>query len=113
MLWHFLVTWIATTISLLVLSRLPIGLELKDAGTALVAALVLGLLNAFVRPVLAFFTFPITLLTLGLFSFVISAAMLWLTSGLVKGVRLSGCLSALVSAVLLALLNAILLAILT
>lgn len=107
-MWHFILTWLVTTASLLILSRLRIGLDLKDTGTALVAALVLGLLNAFVRPVLAFFAFPVTLLTFGLFSFVINAFILWIVSALVKGFELKGCLSSLVVAVLLAILNAVL-----
>jgi putative membrane protein len=110
---QFLLTWLVTTISLLILTKLPVGLELEDFGSAIVAALVLGLLNAFLRPILAFFAFPITFLTLGLFSFVINAFILWLATGLVKGFRLNGCLSALFSAVLLGLLNGLMLSILT
>lgn len=102
---YFIITWLVTTVSLLILSRLKIGLDLDDLGVALVAALVLGLLNATVRPVLAFLTFPINFLTLGLFSFVISGFILWLTSAFVKGFELRGCLPAIVVAILLAVLN--------
>lgn len=107
-MWHFILIWLVTTVSLLILARLRIGLDLRDTGTALVAALVLGLLNAVLRPVLSFFAFPINFLTFGLFSFVISAFILWLTSALVKGFEIKGCLPAILVAVLLAILNAIL-----
>jgi putative membrane protein len=102
----FLVTWLVTTVSLLIISRLRLGLDIKDLGSAAVAALVLGLLNAIVRPILAFFSLPITILTLGLFALVLNALMLVLMAGLVKGVRLqNGFWSALVSAIVLSLLN--------
>ncbi|GIV77600.1 phage holin family protein [Litorilinea aerophila] len=111
MLTHFIVTWLVTAVSLLILSKLPLGIEIDDFGTALVSALVLGLLNAFVRPVLAFFTFPITVLTLGLFTFVLNAIIFWLAAALVDGFRLrGGWLAALIGPIALGLLNGLLLA---
>jgi putative membrane protein len=66
------------------------GIELRDVGTTLLAALVLGVVNAVVRPILVFLTLPITLLTLGLFIFVLNAFCLWLTSRLVPGFDVHG-----------------------
>jgi putative membrane protein len=105
MLTSFLITMLVTALSLLILSRMNLGLEIKDTGTAIVAALVLGLLNATLRPVLGFLAFPITLLTLGLFAIVLNALVLYIAAALVEGFRLRGFLSAVVISILLGLLN--------
>ena len=81
----FIVTVVVTAVSLLILARISIGLDVDDTGSALVAALVLGVLNATLRPVLGFLAFPITLLTFGLFSFVLNAIVLYVTAAVVKG----------------------------
>lgn len=104
-MWAFIVTLLVTALSLLILSRLNIGLEIRNTGTALVAALVLGVLNALLRPVLGFIFFPLTVLTLGLFAVVLNAVILYLASALVNGFTLRGPLTALIGAVLLAILN--------
>lgn len=102
----FLLTWLVTTVSLFIISRLKLGIDIKDLGTVAVAALVLGLLNAVVRPILAFFSLPITILTLGLFALVLNALMIMLMAALVKGVRLqNGFWSALLGSIVLSLLN--------
>ena len=101
----FIVTLLVTALSLLILSRLNLGLEIRDTGTALVAALVLGLLNATLRPVLGFLTFPITLLTFGLFAIVLNALILYITAALIEGFRLRGFLNAIVISILLGILN--------
>ncbi len=73
-----LVIWLVTSISLLIISQIDFfGIEVKNFGTALVVALVLGILNALLGPVLRFFSFPLIILTFGLFSFVINAAIFW------------------------------------
>lgn len=109
MISHLLIVWLVTSVSLLIISKLPLGIEIDDFGTALVAALVLGILNALVRPVLAFFTFPLTLLTFGLFTFVLNAIVFTLAAALVDGFHLrGGCLSALIGPILLSLLNSLL-----
>src|SRR5205809_2010913 len=66
------------------------GITVAGIGAALVAGLVLGLVNAVVRPILVVLTLPITLVTLGLFLFVLNAFCLWLTSELVKGFEVHG-----------------------
>lgn len=105
MLAGFLITLLVTALSLLILSRLNLGLEIENTGTALIAALVLGLLNATLRPILGFLAFPITLLTLGLFAIVLNALILYITAALVEGFRLRSFLSAIVIAILLGILN--------
>lgn len=110
---HLLAVWLVTAVSLLIISELPLGIEIDEFSTALVAALVLGLLNAFVRPILAFFTFPLTIITFGLFIFVLDALVFALTASLVAGFRLrGGCLSALIGPVLLSVLNSLIFALL-
>ena len=112
---ELLIIWLVTSLSLLVISRIGLfGIDIENFGTALLVAVVLGLLNAILRPILAFLSFPLLFLTFGLFSVVINAVVFWLAAGLVKGFELRrGCFSALVGPVALALLNSIILAILS
>ena len=99
-------------LGLLMLSQFRLGIEIKSLGTALVAALVLGILNAIVRPILGFFALPITILTLGLFALVLNALMIMLMAALVKGVQLrNGFWGALIVSILLSIFNAIVAAI--
>jgi putative membrane protein len=103
----FIVTLLVTALSLLIVARLGIGVEVSSTSDALIAALVLGLLNAVLRPVLGFIFAPLTFLTLGLFAFVLNALVLWLAAQMVGGFRVRGFLSALLASVLIALLNTI------
>lgn len=79
------------------------GIWIRGAGTALLAALLLGVVNAVVRPLLIVLTFPITIVTLGLFLWVINAAMLGLVAALLSGVEISGFFSALAGALIVSL----------
>jgi len=72
-------------LALLLVDHLVPGIQLSGIGPAVVAAFVLGLVNAFIRPVLLFFTLPLTVLTLGLFIFVINAVTFTITAWLVPG----------------------------
>ncbi len=105
---HFLATWIVTTISLLIISNLPLGIEIKNVRTALIGALILGLLNALLLPILQFLAFPITILTLGLFSLIVTALVFALAARLVDGFHLrNGFLSALIGSIVVGILNSI------
>ncbi len=105
---HFLASWLVTTISLLIISYLPLGIEIKNIRTALIGALVLGLLNALLLPILQFLAIPFTILTLGLFSFVVTALVFALAARLVDGFYLrNGFLSALVGSILVGILNSL------
>jgi putative membrane protein len=86
----FLVRVLVNAAALWVAAALIPGISLGGVGYTLLAALVLGLINAIVRPVLVFLTLPITLVTLGLFIFVLNAFCLWLTSRLVPGFEVHG-----------------------
>lgn len=81
----FLFRLVINTAALLGIAYLVPGFYVESIWTALLAAVVLGLINAFLRPLLKILTFPITLLTLGLFSIVVNALLLWLASSLVPG----------------------------
>lgn len=84
------------------------GLQLARLSTALWAALVWGLVNTLIRPVLSFFTFPLQLLTLGLFTLIINALMLILTSKLVPGFSIRSFPNALIGAIVLSIISMIL-----
>lgn len=111
---EWLIIWLVTAVSLLIISRIELfGIEIENFGTALIVAVVLGLLNAVLRPVLNFFSLPLLWLTFGLFSVVVNAAVFGVAAAVVNGFELRrGCLSALIGPVLLSLLNSIILAIL-
>lgn len=84
------------------------GIEIRDILTALGAGLVLGLINAVVRPVLVVLTLPVTILTLGLFLVVLNALCLWLTAQLVKGFEVQGVWPAVLGALLISVVSWIL-----
>ena len=85
---QFLVTVLINAVALFINSRLNLGLRIDSLTTTLIAGLVLGALNAVVRPVLQFLSLPITILTLGLFALVVNAFVFWLMGRLV-GVPMS------------------------
>ncbi|MEA5510348.1 phage holin family protein [Crocosphaera sp. UHCC 0190] len=104
-----LIAWLVTAISLLIIAQLPIGVEVDDFWKALVAAIVFGILNALVKPVLVFLTIPLTIITLGLFLFVINAIVFGLAAALVQGFRLRyGFWSAMFGSVFLSIVNGLL-----
>jgi len=108
MLYDFIVVLLVSSFTLFIISRMNVGIHIPNYGQALLFALVLGLINAFVRPVLKFLSFPITFITLGLFLFVINAFAFWLAAKLTPSVKLSrGCISALVGSLLVAIINSV------
>ncbi len=102
---ELLVRLLVNAALLLVVSRLVPGLSVEGWGSAFIGAMVLGLVNFFVKPVMVILTFPLTILTLGLFLLVVNALMLWLVSGLVPGIHLRGFGSAILASLLFSLLN--------
>lgn len=85
-----LIRWLLLAAALMLIAHLYSGLQIRSYGVALGAALVLGLLNAIVRPVLILLTLPVTLVTLGLFLFIINAALLSAAAWLLAGVHVAG-----------------------
>lgn len=86
----FLVRALVNALAIWLATEVIPGIEARSAVTVVVAALVLGLVNAVVRPVLLVLTLPLTLVTLGLFLFVLNALCLWLTSAIVPGFEVRG-----------------------
>ena len=99
----FLIRWLIVALSLYVADRLVPGIVIGSGATLLFAAALLGVVNAIVRPVVVLLTFPITLLTLGLFLLVINAGMLGLVAWLLDDFTIAGFWSALVGAVIVSL----------
>jgi putative membrane protein len=99
--------WFLLACALLLVAHLYSGVEVRSLPAALVAALVLGLLNAVLRPVLVMLTLPATLLTLGLFLFVINAAMFWAAAWLLDGLKVTSFGAALIGSLIYSLCGVI------
>ena len=95
-----IVRWLLLAAALLLVAYLYPGVTVSSFGSAMIAALVLGLLNTLLRPLLILLTLPVTLLTLGLFLFVINAAMFYLAARVLDGFAVSGFLAALVGSLI-------------
>lgn len=87
---RFIVQFLVTAAGLWLASRLVPGVGFTDTTTLLLAAVVLGIVNAIVRPILVVLTFPITVVTLGLFLLVVNAATIGLTAVLLNGFEVNG-----------------------
>jgi len=96
---------LVTAALLLLVANLVSGVRVAGWGAAFLGAIVLGLVNAFVRPVMVLLTLPLTLLTFGLFLLVVNALMLWFAAALVPGIQVRGFGPAFLGSLLLALLN--------
>ena len=90
---------------LLIVANLVEGIQIEGWGPALLGALVLGLANALVRPLMIVLTIPLTVLTFGLFLLVVNGAMLQLMAALTPGVKVEGCGAGIIGGIVLALLN--------
>jgi len=102
---QFLAHLLITAALLLLVANLIRGVEVRGWGPAFIGAMVLGLVNAFVRPLMVLLTLPLTVLTFGLFLLVVNAFMLWLVAALVPGIRVQGFGAALLGSLLLTILN--------
>lgn len=85
-----LIRWLLLAAALLLVAHLCPGVVVQSFGSAMIAALVLGLLNTLLRPVLVILTLPVTVVTLGLFLFLINALMFYFAAELLKGLSVSG-----------------------
>ena len=97
--------WILNAAALVLVAYLYPGVTIERFLTAAIAALVLGLVNAVIRPILIILTLPVTLLTLGLFIFVINALLFWFVAEIVKGFHVDGFLAALIGSILYSLVT--------
>jgi putative membrane protein len=87
---NLLILWLINTVSLIAVAYLMPSIQVSNFLSALIAALVLGLVNAVVRPVLVLLTLPVTLLTLGLFIFVLNGLLFWLVGVVIQGFEVQG-----------------------
>lgn len=101
----FLVRVLGNALAIVAAAHIVPGIEVRGVLSALAAGLVLGLINAAVRPLLLILTLPLTLVTLGLFLFVLNALCLWLTSALVRGFEVQGFWAAVLGALLVSLVS--------
>jgi len=101
----FLVRLAISAFALWVAQQLVSGIQIDGIGTLLLAALLLGLVNAVVRPVLVILTFPLTILTLGLFLFVVNAAMLGLVAVLLPNMHITGFGAALLGSIVISVVS--------
>jgi putative membrane protein len=110
---RFLLRLLLNGVAVFLAAQLIPGINVASPGTALVAGIVLGLVNAIIRPLLILFTLPATLLTMGLFIFVINAACLGLAAWFVPGFTISGFWAALFGALVISIISWLLSALLT
>ncbi len=103
-----LLRWLILTLAIMTAAYLFSGIHVNGFGSALFAALVLGILNAFFRPILLILTLPINVLSLGLFTFVINAVLLLMTSGVIGGLVVDGFGSALFGSLIISLVSLLL-----
>ena len=102
------VSLLINTLSLRAIAYLMQGVHIKSFWSALILAIVLAVVNTIVRPIALFISLPVNLLTLGLFTFVVNAAMLKMASSFVGGVYIDGWGTAIIAAILLSLISSIL-----
>jgi putative membrane protein len=102
---NLLVVWLINALALLALPYVVPSVQVDGFVTALVAALVLGFVNTLIRPVLVLLTLPVTLLTLGLFIFVINGLLFWMVANLLDGFHVAGFGAAVLGAIVYALIS--------
>ncbi len=105
MIVRFLLAWLVNTLALIAVAYLMPSITVSSFGAALIAALVLGLVNAIVRPVLVLLTLPVTILTLGLFIFVLNGLLFWMVASWLEGFNVAGFWSGVLGAILFSLVS--------
>lgn len=105
---RLLLNWVLSAVAVWIVAQLVPGIHVRGVVSALIAALAIGFINATLGMLLKILTFPLTLITLGLFWFVINALMLELASAVVPGFQVRGFFSAFVGAIVLSLVNLLL-----
>lgn len=100
-----LANWLISALSIFLLSQYLSGFKVDNFTTSLIVALVLGVINAFIKPIVLLLTLPINIITLGLFTFIINAGLLLVTDWLVSGFAIQGFEAAIIAAIALWLIN--------
>lgn len=102
-----LATWILVALTILALPSFVPGIAVTSFSTALLVAVFFGILNAVVRPIILLIAFPITLITLGLFSFVVNALLFWWVGSFVKGFEVHGFVPALLGSLVVSVVTSL------
>jgi putative membrane protein len=102
---RFIIQAIAAALGFWLASRIVPGVHAGSVASLLAAGVILGVINALVRPILIFLTFPLTLLTLGLFLFVVNGITVWLTAALLHGVRVDGLWPAILASLVITVIS--------
>ncbi len=97
--------WVLNALGLILVAYLLPGMQVDSFYIALITALLLGIINITIKPLLLFFTLPITILTFGLFAFVVNALLLWFVSSFVDGFFVADFVTALLASVLLSIFS--------
>lgn len=105
---QIIITLILNAVALLATAYIVPGFEVDNFTTAVLAAIVLGVVNTFVKPILSFISIPFTIITLGLFVFVINAVILFIVAAFVKGLTIDGWVPAILAAIVLAVVSTVL-----
>ncbi len=100
-----IIRWLVITVAILIASVIVPGIQVESLTTAIIAAAILGVINVFLRPVLLILTLPLTILTLGVFAFVINACMLLLVAYFVPGLEVHGFFSAFLGALIISIVS--------
>lgn len=102
-----LIKWTVSALAFLALPYIVSGISVASVGTALVLALLWGILGVTIKPILLLLTLPINLLTFGIFTFILNGFLLWLLGGVVKGFEVEGFWVAVLGALILSVVNAL------
>jgi len=102
-----LIRWVINALGLLLIANVIGGISLQGFDAALVAILVLGIANAIVRPILRILTLPLTIITLGLFTFVLNGFILYMVASVVNGFQIDSILAAIIATILLSLISSV------
>lgn len=104
---NFLLTWLVAAVSLVITAYLVPGFVVNSFVAALVAAVILGLVNAVIKPILVILTLPITIVTLGLFLFVVNALTIWFAGYITPGFDVNGFIPALLGSIVLTVVSSV------
>ena len=100
-----IIKWLCYALAIVFIAWLLPGIEVSSFVSALIVAIVLGLINVFIKPILLFITLPLNIITLGLFTLIINAFLLWLAGYLSPGFEVEGFWSALLGSIILSVLS--------
>ncbi len=100
-----LISWVVATIAILIVANVVPGIRVAGLGSAIIAAAILGLLNALVKPILIILTLPLTILTLGLFLFILNALMFQLAGAFISGFQVDSFWAALLGSIVVSIIS--------